>query len=143
MSVFSWTGFMGEKGNYGTASTPAGEVSSRAATALFRSGTAAAFFYVSLGLMAVLWILPVAFLGLGDDTVVLRYNAYFGIDLTGSTWQTLLVPFMTTFFFSVNSVLAFLFARKNTVFPGTLLMVASFFLHVSALIALGALLLVN
>jgi len=143
MSVFSWTGFMGEKGNYGTASAAAGEVSSRAATALFRSGTAAAFFYVSLGLMAVLWILPVAFLGLGDDTVVLRYNAYFGIDLTGSTWQTLLVPFMTTFFFSVNSVLAFLFARKNTVFPGTLLMVASFFLHVSALIALGALLLVN
>ena len=133
---------MGEGRQYDGVSVVSGGGSSRGAS-LFRHGTAAAFFYTSLGLTVALWILPIVFLGLGDGTAVLRYNAYFGIDLTGSTWQTLLVPFMTTFFFCVNTILAFLCIRKSMLFPGTLLMVASFFLHVAAFIALGAILLVN
>jgi hypothetical protein len=110
---------------------------------LFRRGTAAAFFYVSLLLNVILWFLLALFIGIGDGIVVLRYNAYFGVDLTGSSWQVFLVPFMTTLFFVVNTLMAFIFVRKGALFSGTLLMVASFFIHVAALIAIRALILVN
>lgn len=110
---------------------------------LFRRGTAAAFFYASLVLAVPLWCLPVFFIGVGNSTTVLRYNAYFGVDLTGASWQTLFVPAVTTFFFFVNTVLAFLFVRRGVPVFGTLLMVASFFLQVAALIVVSALILVN
>ncbi|QQS15908.1 MAG: hypothetical protein IPK84_00885 [Candidatus Moraniibacteriota bacterium] len=110
---------------------------------LFRRGTAAAFFYASLVLAVPLWCLPVFFIGVGNSTTVLRYNAYFGVDLTGASWQTLFVPAVTTFFFFVNTILAFLFVRRGVPVFGTLLMVASFFLQVAALIVVSALILVN
>lgn len=110
---------------------------------LFRRGAAAAFFYVSLVLTVILWGLPIFFIGTGNGTAVLRYNSYFGIDLTGALWQTLLVPAVTTFFFLINTSLAFVFIRNRTFAPGTLLMVASFFLHIAALIVVSALILVN
>lgn len=113
------------------------------APSLFRSGTAAAFFYASIFFNLVLWVLPLFFIGIGEGTVVLRYNAYFGVDLTGSPRQMLMIPFVTTIFFAMNILLAFLFIRKGAVLPGTLLMVASFFLHVAALIAISALIFVN
>lgn len=110
---------------------------------LFRRGTAAAFFYASFVLAVPLWCLPVFFIGIGNSTTVLRYNAYFGVDLTGASWQTLFVPAVTTFFFFVNTILAFLFVRRGVPVFGTLLMVASFFLQVAALIVVSALILVN
>jgi hypothetical protein len=110
---------------------------------LFRSGRATAFLYTSLFLNFVLWALPLFFIGIGEGTVVLRYNAYFGVDLTGSPWQALLIPCMTSAFFVANAVLAFVFIRKGMAFSGTLLMVASFFLYVAAIIAISALIFVN
>lgn len=110
---------------------------------LFRHGAAAAFFYMSFVLTVVLWGLPIFFIGTGGGTAVLRYNSYFGVDLTGALWQTLLVPAVTTFFFLINTVLALVFIRRRVFVPGTLLMVASFFLHVAALIVVSALILVN
>jgi len=109
----------------------------------FRRGTAAAFFYTSLVLDGALWVAPMVFIGIGDGTVVLRYNAYFGVNLTGSPRQVLLIPLMTTAFFAMNTALAFVFVRKGVPFPAILLMVASFFLHVAALIAISALIVVN
>lgn len=111
--------------------------------ALFRRGVAAAFFYVSLALSIVVWSLPIFFIGVGSGTAVLRYNSYFGVDLTGALWQTLLVPAMTTFFFLVNTLLAVSCARRRIFASATMLMVASFFLQVAALIVMGALILVN
>lgn len=110
---------------------------------LFRRGAAAAFFYVSLVLTVILWGLPIFFIGIGNGTAVLRYNSYFGVDLTGALWQTLLVPLVTTFFFLVNTSLAFVFIRNRIFAPGTILMVASFFLHVAAIVVVSALILVN
>ena len=119
------------------------KVSNIPALSLFRYGTAAAFFYLSLALSVVLWGLPFFFIGVGNGTAVLRYNAYFGVDLTGALWQTFLVPAVTTTFFLVNTSLAFLFIRRRIFVPGMILMVASFFLHVAALIVVSALILVN
>lgn len=110
---------------------------------LFRHGVAAAFFYMSFVLTVVLWGLPIFFIGTGDGTAVLRYNSYFGVDLTGALWQTLLVPAVTTFFFLINTVLALVFIRSRVFAPGRLLMVTSFFLHIAALIVVSALILVN
>ncbi len=110
---------------------------------LFRRGTTLLFFLASVVLNAALWILTFLFVGVGEATVVLRYNAYFGIDLTGSAWQGFLVPFVTTVFFAMNTLMAFLFVRKGVPFLGIFLMIASFFVHIAALIAVAALILVN
>ncbi len=115
----------------------------RRPSSLFRRGVAAAFFYVSLALSIVVWILPIFFIGVGNGTAVLRYNSYFGVDLTGALWQTLLVPSMTTLFFLANTLLAVSCVRRRIFASATMLMVASFFLQVAALIVMGALILVN
>lgn len=110
---------------------------------LFRCGTSTAFLYGALFLNAILWVAPMVFVGTGDEIIILRYNAYFGINLTGSSWQILLIPFMASVFLVPHTLLAFVFVRNGVFFPALLLMVSSFLTQGAALIAVGALILVN
>lgn len=110
---------------------------------LFRFGTSTAFLYGALFLNIILWAAPIIFVGTGDEIVILRYNAYFGINLTGSSWQVLLIPFMASVFFVPHVFLASIFVRNKVFFPALLLMVSSFLVQGAALIAVAALIMVN
>ncbi len=110
---------------------------------LFRSGLISFFFFLSIFFNATLWGIVFFAIGLDERMIVLRYNTYFGIDLTGSPWQAFLVPCMTTIFFAVNTLLTVLCLRNNAVFSGLLLSVGSLFLHISALIAVFSLVIIN
>jgi hypothetical protein len=110
---------------------------------LFRSGLVSFFFFISLLLDAALWGIVFFAIGLDERMIVLRYNTYFGIDLTGSPWQAFLVPCMTTIFFAINTILIAFCLRRGDAFLSLLLSVGSFFLHISALIAVFSLVMVN
>lgn len=109
----------------------------------FRNWVFSFFFLGSLLLNGALWTLFLVRIGVGEGMIVLRYNVYFGIDLTGSSWQASLIPLVATVFWGMNVFLAFLFHRKKIFLPSLLLLVASFFVQVAALIALLALVSVN
>lgn len=71
-----------------------------------------------------------------DEVVILRYNAYLGIDLLGVWWQVFLVPAVTFFFVLINTLLmwllkerqypeaVFLLGLGNWVLSGAMLIVA-------------------
>lgn len=109
----------------------------------FRRGLFLSLFLAALSINAALWLLVFFFIGTGSERIVIRYNIFFGIDLTGSASQGFLVPITTTVFFCINTLLAIFFAEKQLPFPALFLSVASFLLHVAALIAVSALLLIN
>ncbi len=113
------------------------------ALSFFWRGIPAVFFFASCILNVALWVALFVRIGIGAGTVVLRYNVYFGIDLTGSPRQAFLIPIMVTIFFVMNMLLAFLFVRRGTPFLGLFLTVSSFFIHVAASIAVLALIRVN
>ncbi|QQS20686.1 MAG: hypothetical protein IPL87_03915 [Candidatus Moraniibacteriota bacterium] len=103
----------------------------------------ALFLVLSIGLNLLLWGLVAFFLGTGHETVVLRYNAYFGIDLTGRAQQAFLLPASALFFLMLHGVLAFSFFRKGETIAALLLLLSAFLLQGAALIAVSALILVN
>lgn len=109
----------------------------------FRRGLFLSLFLTSLSINGALWLLVFFFIGTGSEKIVIRYNVFFGVDLTGSSSQGFLVPITTTVFFAMNTFLAIFFAEKQLPFPALFLSVASFFLHIAALIAVSALLLIN
>lgn len=47
-----------------------------------------------------------------EEVVILRYNAYLGIDLLGVWWQLFLVPAITFFFVLVNTLLMWVLKRR-------------------------------
>lgn len=63
-----------------------------------------------------------------EDLVILRYNAYLGIDLLGVWWQVFLVPGITFLFVLINFLMAKLLFSRG--YPG-----------VAALFLLGSILL--
>lgn len=66
-----------------------------------------------------------------EDLVILRYNAYLGIDLLGVWWQLFLMPAITFIFSLFNFLLAKLLFGRG--YPG----VASLFLIGSILLSLA------
>ncbi len=66
-----------------------------------------------------------------EDLVILRYNAYLGIDLLGVWWQLFLMPAITFVFILFNFALAKLLLGRG--YPG----VAAIFLIGSVLLSLA------
>ena len=110
----------------------------------FFSDPARVFFLVaSFVLNIFLWGTVLWFFGFGKTTIVLRYNAYFGVDITGSSWQASLLPFLSLVFLLLNILLAALFFRRSEPLVSLLFLLASFFVQIAAGVAVGALLLIN
>jgi len=103
-----------------------------------------AFFAISATVLnGALWALVYFFIGTGEETVVLRYNVYFGIDLTGRASQAFLVPFLASALLLTHGLLAFIFFRNHESFLSLLLLLSAFLVQIAAAIAVLALVLVN
>lgn len=100
-------------------------------------------FVLSAVIHVSLWLIVFFSLGIGDNTIVLQYNAYFGINLIGLAWQAFLLPFVALVFFVVNTVLGLLFFSRGEVFLSTLIFVSLFLVQCAVAIAITALIMVN
>lgn len=78
-----------------------------------------------------------------DDLVILRYNAYLGIDLLGVWWQLFLMPALTFLFVLINLLLAKLLFSRG--YPGvaTLFMLGSILLSGSVVVVAATLAFIN
>lgn len=100
-------------------------------------------FLFSCFVQIILWGLLLWFFGVDENVAVLRYNAYFGIGLTGVSKQIFFLPFVSFVFFLTNTILATVFFRRGDRFFALLLFVSSFFVQVGSAISVLALILVN
>lgn len=78
-----------------------------------------------------------------EDLVILRYNAYLGIDLLGVWWQVFLVPGITFLFVLINFIMAKLLFSRG--YPGVaaLFLIGSILLSGSAVVVAATLSFIN
>ena len=91
---------------------------------------------VLLGLVAF-FIRPSA------DSFILRYNAFFGVDLLGTWWQVYLIPGINLIFFLGNLLLAAILAERRSYLPAVILAYGALFITLSEAIAMVAILSIN
>lgn len=91
---------------------------------------------VLLGLIAF-FIRPSAY------PFILRYNAFFGVDLLGTWWQAYLVPGVSLVFFFGNLTLAAFLARRSSYLAAVILLYGAFLIVLSETIAMAAIVSIN
>ena len=111
--------------------------------ALFRDVSRAFFLALSMLLLGAMFALVFFRIGTGEAATVLRYNAYFGIDLIGTASQAFLVPTIAGIFLALPALFALFALRWNEPTVALLFTLSGFLLQVVAFIATVALLLVN
>lgn len=79
----------------------------------------------------------------GGDTIVLHYNAYFGIDIVGAPKQSFLFPGMAVIFLFANMVLAARLYTGRERIAAHMLLFAALFVSVSSGIAIAVLSFIN
>lgn len=78
-----------------------------------------------------------------EDIVILRYNAYLGVDLLGAWWQIFLVPGVTYFFVLTNVLLLQLLDRRGYSEVALLFALGNWFISGATLIVAVALSFIN
>lgn len=96
-----------------------------------------------IAIQAVLFGTVAFFIRPSADPFILRYNAFFGVDLLGTWWQAYLVPSVSLVFFLGNLVLAALLARRSSYLAAVILAYGALLIVLSEAIALAALVSIN
>ncbi|TXH07308.1 MAG: hypothetical protein E6Q06_02880 [Candidatus Moraniibacteriota bacterium] len=77
------------------------------------------------------------------STFILRYNAFFGVDLLGTWWQMYLVPAVCLVFFLGNIGIAEVMIRRQSYLPALVLILGASLVVLSEAIAMAALTFIN
>ena len=102
-----------------------------------------AIFRGGLFIFIVLFSLIAYFIRPSSGTIILRYNAFFGVDLLGVWWQAYLIPGIALAFFLGNLVLALFLYRRKALLAALILLYGAFFVVVSGALATATLLFIN
>lgn len=78
-----------------------------------------------------------------EDLVILRYNAYLGIDLLGIWWQVFLMPGITFFFVLINFMMAKLLFTRGYPWVAALFLIGSILLSGSVVVVAATLSFIN
>ncbi len=78
-----------------------------------------------------------------EEVVILRYNAYLGIDLLGVWWQLFLIPAVSYFFILINFLLIQILDSRGYNKLALLLILGSWFVTGSSVVAIIALSFIN
>lgn len=100
---------------------------------------------IGLGLLLnfIDWIFIWWFIRPVDFPIILHYNVYFGVDMTGNWKRTFFFPEIGLALFFINFFLAFYFFKKEERVASYILLMASMMIQISLLIASGSIILIN
>ncbi len=77
------------------------------------------------------------------DPFILRYNAFFGVDLLGTWWQAYLVPGVSLVFFLGNLSIAAFLAYRSAYLAAVVLSYGALLITLSEVIAMAAIVSIN
>jgi hypothetical protein len=96
-----------------------------------------------MAIQVVLLVSIAFFIRPSADPFILRYNAFFGVDLLGTWWQAYLVPSISLVFFLGNLVLAALLARRSAYLAAVILAYGALLIVLSEAIGMAAIVSIN
>lgn len=97
----------------------------------------------SLAVNLVNWIVLAVFIRPVDYSIILHYNVYFGVDMTGSWKSVFFLPGIGLLLFLVNFFLAFYFYRRLERMACHILLMAGLMVQLSIMIADISVILIN
>lgn len=100
-------------------------------------------FRAGLTIQLILFGLIAFFIRPSADLFILRYNAFFGVDLLGTWWQAYLVPGICLVFFLGNFMLATILARRRSYLAAIILSAGALLVVFSEAIAMVAIIFIN
>jgi hypothetical protein len=89
------------------------------------------------------WIALWHFIKPVDYSIILHYNVYFGVDMTGNWKSVFILPGTGLFLFAVNLALAYYFFGKKERIASHILLMAGFMIQLSLLVASASVILIN
>lgn len=89
------------------------------------------------------WIVPLIFIKPIDKNIILHYNVYFGVDMTGRWQQVFFLPGIGLAVLLLNSALALFFYAKKERIASHILIMTSFMAQISLLIAIITVIMIN
>ncbi len=92
---------------------------------------------------AINWIIIFIFLHSVDRNIILHYNVYFGVDKTGSWKQIFILSSIGLFVFITNLFLAIYFYKNKERIASYILLLASFMVQISLMIASLSIIIIN
>ncbi|MEP7162530.1 MAG: hypothetical protein ABI747_02075 [Candidatus Moraniibacteriota bacterium] len=104
------------------------------------------FWLISGLLLTVHVLLAVAiaiFFPPSPDSVVLRYNVYFGVDILAAWWQVYLLPLLSLSFVTANTLLAYRLLKKEEKLLSMLLLLGSGVVTFALAVAVSAIVFIN
>ena len=89
------------------------------------------------------WIILAVFIRPVDRDIILHYNVYFGVDITGNWKQVFILPFIGLILFAINGFLAAYFYKSQERIAGYVLLITSFMAQLSLIVASISLIIIN
>lgn len=93
--------------------------------------------------LIILLALVAFFIRPSTDSVILRYNVFFGVDILGVWWQAYLVPGMCLVFFLGDLILAEILARRQAYLAASILLYGAALVALSGAVATATLIFIN
>lgn len=98
---------------------------------------------LSLFLNSANWLAIWYFVEPVDFPIILHYNVYFGVDMTGDWKKIFFLPGMGLLMFFINFFLAFYFFEKSEKIASYILLMAGLMIQTSLIIASFSVILIN
>jgi len=89
------------------------------------------------------WILLRIYIKPVDFPIILHYNVYFGIDMTGNWRQVYVLPLIGIFLFLTNLLLSIYFYKQKERIASYLLLMATLMVQLSVIIASVSVIIIN
>lgn len=89
------------------------------------------------------WVALWVFIKPVDSSIILHYNVYFGVDMTGNWKMAFVMPSIGLALFLINGLLAFYFYLKLERIASHILLMASLMIQISLLIASTGVIIIN
>jgi hypothetical protein len=89
------------------------------------------------------WISIFIFIKPVDETIILHYNVYFGVDMIGNWRQVYLLPLIGLILILINSFLALYFYSQKERIASHILIIASLMTQLSLIIATTSVIIIN
>lgn len=89
------------------------------------------------------WAILFIFLKPATENIILHYNVYFGVDMTGRRNLAFIMPGIGLILIIINSYLAKYFYRNKEIIAGYILLIAALMAQLSLIIATFSVIIIN
>lgn len=89
------------------------------------------------------WLILLIFLKPATENIILHYNVYFGVDMTGKRELAFFMPGIGLIIIAINFFLAKYFHRNNEIIAGYIILIAALMTQISLIIASFSVIIIN